>query len=591
MKKLSLCLAAAVLCLAPCLGMAESLPFEVLPDDVSGIELDMMHPIDNMIKGAWIESVPLNDTEAFEMYDYLPESSQVCEKSILIVLESGVKADEFIVTSGWKELADRNNVSLFLIPNETAWAEDENAVAKVKSAFAAAKKRHYYDVSWDLMNLVGYGDGATTAMQFNMSAPDNFASVVLFGGEPVAQEYMDTVGSEPSFEEGIAKNAVKCPVWIFADEASEGVMAEVEYWKKANNNVDAAYASAYADEVYMPSFIYHGMQMDDWNIAQTRLTVGKNVDGTGVDFLQAVYDDFLWVYARHRGIGNQELRYYVSPQDYGMTLYSAEVNGLMRYWYVYVPECVKNSSEAVPLVVSMAGRGGSNTTFPSLTDWPLIANERGFICAFPIAGYGRQLKNGVGNIPMWNSQVDDVAFIDYMVKDVKKNYNIDAGRVYANGQSMGSMMSMTLSVCLPDVFTATGSTCFALPESALSNEHYNDTVDCASWLIYGEKDTTIGSYKMSESDSVKKCLEYYIDRYDLCSVDEAQTYRSGPFSHYVFTNKEGVPMFRYSVVENKGHANLPSESYLLYDEFFSRYYRDEDGVLHYMESDDVLDIR
>ena len=91
----------------------------------------------------------------------------------------------------------------------------------------------------------------------------------------------------------------------------------------------------------------------------------------------------------------------------------------MRYWYVYVPECVKNSSEAVPLVVSMAGRGGSNTTFPSLTDWPLIANERGFICAFPIAGYGRQLKNGVGNIPMWNSQVDDVAFIDYMVKDVK----------------------------------------------------------------------------------------------------------------------------------------------------------------------------
>ena len=109
-------------------------------------------------------------------------------------------------------------------------------------------------------------------------------------------------------------------------------------------------------------------------------------------------------------------------------------------------------------------------------------------------------------------------------------------------------------------------------------------------MIYGEKDTTIGSYKMSESESVQKCIDYYIDRYDLCSVDEAQTYRSGSFSHYVFTNKDGVPMFRYSVVENKGHANLPSESYLLYDEFFAKYYRDENGELHYMESSDVLDI-
>ena len=458
--------------------------------DVSGIELDMTHPIDNMIKGAWIEKVALGESDTFDMYDYLPASSQVCEKSVLIILQSGVKADEFIVSSGWKEIADTNNVSLFLVPNDKAWAEDENAVEKVNAAFAAAKKRHYYDISWDLMNLIGYGDGATTAMQFNMKSPDSFASVVLFGGDPVSQEYMDSVGAEPSLEDGITKNGVKCPVWIFADEASEGVKAEIEYWKKANNNDSAAYSNEYADEVYMPSFIYHGMQMDDWNIAQTRLTVGKNVDGTGVELLQEIYDDFLWVYARHRGIGNQELRYYLSPEDYGMTLYSAEVNGLTRYWYVYVPDCVKNSSQPVPLVVSMAGRGGSNTTFPSLTDWPLIANERGFICAFPIAGYGRQMKNGVGNIPMWNSSVDDVAFIDYMVKDVKKNYNIDNGRVYANGQSMGSMMSMTLSVCLPDVFTATGSTCFALPEKALSNEHYNDQIDCASWLIYGEKDTT-----------------------------------------------------------------------------------------------------
>lgn len=569
----------------------ESLEFKQLPDDVSNLELDMDAPIDNLIKGAWIESVMLDDTTTFDMYDYIPETAQVCEKAILIVLESGVKPDEFIVSSGWKEIADTNNATLLIVPNDTLWTEDEKAVEKIGAAFAAAKARHYYDVSWDLLNLVGYGDGATVSMQYVMSAPDNFASVVFFGGDPVPQEYINTVSTQPSMEEGIAKSEVKCPVWIFADELTAGVEAEIEYWKHANNNDDCVYTNSYADAIYLPSSIYHGMQLDDSNIAQTRVTIGKNVDGTGAELLQVVYDDFLWVYARHRGIGNQELRYYLSPQDYGMELHTAIVDGLRRYWYVYVPESVKNSGEPAPLVVSMAGRGGSNTTFPSLTDWPLIANERNFICAFPIAGYGRQLENGVGNIPMWNSQVDDVAFIDYMVKDVKANYPIDASRVYANGQSMGSMMSLTLNVCLPNVFAATGSTCFPLPQDALSNEYYNEQIDCPAWVIFGDSDTTIGSYKMSENDNVMQMIDYYVDRYDLCSVEDAQCYRSGPFSHYVFTNDEGIPMFRYSVVDNKGHANLPSESLLLYDEFFSRFYRDEDGTLHYMDSEDVLDIR
>lgn len=589
MKKSFALILALVMLLTSCAAMADGLVFERLPDDVSYLELDLSKPIDNMLKGAYIEEVAYGDT-TFDMYDYLPETSQVCEKAILIILESGVKADEFIVTSGWKEIADANNVSLMLVPNEKGWAE-EDAVAKINAAFVAVKKRHYYDISWDLLDLVGYGDGATAAMQYTMAYPDSFAAVLLFGGEPVTAEYMETVGNAPSAEEGIAKNAVKCPVWKFTDDATDAVLAEIEYWKNANNGSDYVMSDEITDLVYMPDPVYHGMQMDDWNIAQTRLSIGKNTAGTGVEFLQGIYDQYLAVYARHRGIGNQELRYYVGPSNYDMTLYSAEVDGIMRYWYVYVPECLKNTDKAAPLVVSMAGRGGSFTTFPSLTDWPLIANERGFICAFPIAGHGQQLKNGVKNIPMWNSKVDDVAFIRYMVEDIKKNYNIDAGRVYANGQSMGSMMSLRLNVCAPDIFTATGSTCATLPDNALTSEYYNDKIDCAAWLIYGEKDTTVGSYKMSESKGVKNNIEYFINRYDLTSVDEAGTYRSGPFSHYVFTNDEGVPMFRYSVVDNKGHANLPSESYMLYDEFFSKFYRDEAGELHYMESDDVLDIR
>ncbi|MDO4548929.1 MAG: hypothetical protein Q4D04_12580, partial [Clostridia bacterium] len=239
----------------------------------------------------------------------------------------------------------------------------------------------------------------------------------------------------------------------------------------------------------------------------------------------------------------------------------------------------------------MAGRGGSYSTYASLSSWPQIAGERGFICAFPMAGYGRQLDNGIGNVSMWNRGTDDVNFLRYMVDDIKANYNIDAGRVYASGQSMGSMMSTRISVTLGDVFTAIGSSCGALPADALTSEHYTEEYDCPAFVIYGEKDATVGSYKLSESEGVKTMVEYYINRYDLQSVDEAASYRSGAFNHYLFYNSEGVPMFRYSVVEGKGHANLPSESYLFYDEFFSKFYKDADGTLHYENDTEVLDIR
>lgn len=634
MKKLLVCMLIFSLCLFACSASAERITFELLPDDISNIPLDMSKPNDNVNKGAWMQMADLDETTLFPLYYYAPETSKICEKAIFIVLDSGVKAEDFLDESGWKQVADDKNVSLVMVENQDGWKEDERAVEKIARAFAICKTRRYYDFSWDLFDLVGYGDGATVAMKYNMSAPDGFAALLLFGGDAMTEEYMNEMRKTAFEDEGKMLSEIPCPVWRFVDELTPAFEAEIEYWKKANNNTDFVYSSEYADYLYLPSYIWHGLQLENQNIAQTRVTVGKHVDGTGAQFLKDVYDEFLWMYARHRDIGAQALRYYVNPDDYGMDFYSAEVEGMVRTWYVYVPEKVKEAGTPVPLVVALAGRGGSYNTFASLTEWPQIANERGFICAFPLASFSRQVSKGISNVPMWTGgsfqrggggskggkgggsgsgksggsgktsggntssssavpvpRVDDVAFIRYMVDDIKAKYPIDAGRVYASGQSMGSMMTMSLSVTLPDVFTATGSTCGALQASALTNAHYTEEYDCPAFLIYGEKDHTVGSYKISESDSVKTCIDYYINRYNLTDVDHAKTYRSGPFSHYLFTNEEGVPMFRYSVVDNKGHSNLPSESYLLYDEFFSKFYRDEEGTLHYMESDNVLDIR
>lgn len=569
---------------------AEAVTFQEMPEDISDIDIDLQKPIDNIMLGAWVQQAELDEESTFPMYYYAPETSKICEKALLIVLDSGVKAEDFFAESGWKEVADAKNVSLVMVENLEGWKDDEKAVAKVAKAFATMKTRRYYDFSWDVLDLIGYGDGATVAMRYNMSAPDGFAAVLLFGGEAVPAEYMEEMAATDSTEQGKKLSEIPCPVWRFIDELTPEFEAEVAYWKNANNDTDYVYSSEYADYLYLPSSIYHGMQLENNNIAQTRVTVGKHVDGMGADFLMDVYEEYLWIYARHRGVGAQDLRYYVNPDDYGMDFYTAEVDGMVRSWYVYVPEKVKEAGTPAPLVVSMAGRGGSYNTFASLTQWPQIANERYFICAFPMASYGRQVNVGIGNVSMWNSNVDDVSFLRYMVEDIESKYPIDKGRIYANGQSMGSMMSTTISVNLADVFTATGSTCGALPAKVLESEYYSEDYECPVWVFFGEKDATVGSYKMSENQSVDTMINYYINRYGLTSVEDAATYRSGPFSHYIFYNEDKVPMFRYTVVDNKGHANIPTESLLIYDEFFSQFYKDENGKIHYQDEDTVLDI-
>ena len=590
MKKLAGMLAFSLLLGSFCLNASAAVDFQEIPEDISNIEIDRQKPIDNLLLGAWTAQVDLDENTKMPIYFYAPETSKICEKALLIILDSGVKAADFLEESGWKQLADDRNVSIVMVENDN-WKEDERAVEKVAKAFATVKTRQYYDFSWDVLDLIGYGDGATAAAEYNMTAPDGFAAVLLFGGEAASAETMAAMQEKDSAELNKKVSEIPCPVWRFVDELTPELEAEAAYWRAANNDTEVAYSNEYADYIYLPSFIYHGMQMENNNVAQTRLTVGSHVDGTGVDFLEDIYDEFLWIYARHRGVGAQDLRYYVNPDDYGMDFYCEEVEGLVRSWYVYVPESVKKSGKNVPLVIAMAGRGGSYNTFASLTQWPQIANERDFICAFPMAAYGAQVKTGIGNVPMWNRNADDVNFIRFLINDIKEKYPIDGGRVYCSGQSMGSMMSVRLSVTLADLVTATGSTCGALSAGVLEDEHYSEEYDCPVFVVYGEKDATVGSYKMSESDNVKFMIEYYTERYGLCSVDEAATYRCGPFSNYIFYNEDKVPMFRFTVVDNKGHANLPSESLMLYDEWFSRFYRDENGAIHYEEGTDVLDIR
>ena len=120
---------------------SEPVTFQEIPEDISYIELDTSKPDNNMLLGAWTAMGDVDADTLFPIFFYAPETSKVCEKSILIILDSGVKAGEFLADSGWKELADNKNFSLVLVENEEGWKNDEHDVQKnIHDKFSAVQK-------------------------------------------------------------------------------------------------------------------------------------------------------------------------------------------------------------------------------------------------------------------------------------------------------------------------------------------------------------------------------------------------------------------------------------------------------------------
>ena len=76
------------------------------------------------------------------------------------------------------------------------------------------------------------------------------------------------------------------------------------------------------------------------------------------------------------------------------------------------------------------------------------------------------------------------------------------------------------------------------------------------------------------------CSRYHTDRqwgdYTYMGTGDRFSSRQGLFTNYVFKTGSGVPMLHLAEVETKTHAVLPSECRMIWEEWFSRFTKDED---------------
>jgi len=135
------------------------------------------------------------------------------------------------------------------------------------------------------------------------------------------------------------------------------------------------------------------------------------------------------------------------------------VGDTTRSYLLYVPKNLPD--KPVPLVLVFHGGGGKAANMPSFTGFASVADESGFIVAYP------ESVNRNWDDTRKLSAADDVGFIRTLIANLSKSQKIDGRRIYATGISNGGFFSQRLACDLTDRFAAVASVAATMPDTLL----------------------------------------------------------------------------------------------------------------------------
>ncbi|TPV33278.1 hypothetical protein FJ651_09290 [Paucihalobacter ruber] len=162
-------------------------------------------------------------------------------------------------------------------------------------------------------------------------------------------------------------------------------------------------------------------------------------------------------------------------------------DGIERKYLLYLPEDY-TGNEALPLVFSLHGAGGSKESQYALSEFNLLAESENFILVTPEA------LAVVGNIRIWNQQsspnaADDVGYIDALIDEVSSDYNVDLDRIYIAGSSNGAFMALEIACKLSEKIAAVAAVKGYMSPEQIAN--CNPTTPTAIIQMHGTNDPLV----------------------------------------------------------------------------------------------------
>ncbi len=289
----------------------------------------------------------------------------------------------------------------------------------------------------------------------------------------------------------------------------------------------------------------------------------------------AIVYEFLSLGTREVGYGNKAMRYTHDIGDWGAIVKQMKIDGITRSWVEYVPSRLRaTTGDKAPLVVALHGSALSGTYLAERTSWIKLAEEFGFIIAFPDGS----INTGIA--PVWNwlrdkNQWDDVGFLKAMLSDISGRLPADQSRIYLYGHSLGGMFMQVLVGYMDGVFAAAAGTGCAFPNIPKVDMQHRTPV----FVLFGEKDYGNPSIETGEGPRhFISLFTKYNDSGTIADLDGA--YKFGRFNFYIWEDSSRIPMVQYAIVDDKPHTVTLDEGFIVY-EWLSRFRRNDDGSVGY----------
>lgn len=278
-------------------------------------------------------------------------------------------------------------------------------------------------------------------------------------------------------------------------------------------------------------------------------------------------------------------------------------DGLEDVWFEYVPESY-DPSRKTPLVLSMHGGLMTGWGQAIYTSWTLAADRDGFIVVFPNANYGRcwevkwgkwekdigepetetntAVPPGVKVCPEDERDNHDVKVSLALIEKMKQQYNIDEGRIYMQGMSMGNMMTSLFARTYGNILAgAAGSGCATFLSLLFDREGHiiNRGGALPIWQsrpenndIPPEKDVALRTNKYNR---------LYWMRINGCErIPEISIQGENNLAFYTGSKADLV----YLDIKNRDHGQTFDDACLIWDYLFSGVRRAEDGSIERIPS-------
>lgn len=268
------------------------------------------------------------------------------------------------------------------------------------------------------------------------------------------------------------------------------------------------------------------------------------------------------------------------------------IDGVEDVWYEYVPESY-DPSKKVPLIIGLHGGLMTGWGHSIYTSWTMVADREGFICLFP-NGHDMRMwaVNGVfdnfdpaaaPDLPVLDPPEDikenhDMNMILALIEKMKGKYNIDEGRIFMQGMSMGNIMTGQFVRNYGDILAgAAGSGGPAEPRNIFDKEGklVNKAGHLAVWQSRPEKNGLPPGKEYDEC-YVNKMNRIYWMRINECElIPQISIIGEDNFAFYKGKKADLV----YVDIKNRDHGQTLDEAFLYWDYLFSGTRRNEDGSI------------